>query len=301
MNNHPEPSQPKQIQFNANPFSLAFDAMSRAFKINQNPAIVIIIGAIIIAVGNQIFGNLPDFLTKVGEGSGSKDTELALGVVGFVFSLVFLVISTVVGTIWAGFVAFVGLKNAQHESTQVQPSLRTALSKFWTIFGVNFMVGLYALACLMPSIILLLVGIALLAGNLDGVAVGVFIATGILFIVGLVFSIRISIARSLSIFAMFDENLGVFPAMKRSVELTKTRVMEAWGMAFPGAIIPIIGPLLTTCALGSHYLQLKVYRDNSAELPKVHILSWLPLIGLGLLLIVIFLIGATLGALYASV
>jgi len=271
--------------------------MSKAFKINQNPAIVIIVGAIILAVANQVFGNLPSFLDSIGEDTRSNDISTAITVISSVFTLLFLVVSVFVSTLWAGFVSLVGVNNAQDESVSVKASLKTSLSKFWTVLGINLIIGLVTVALLLPGAVIALVGAGLLGTDMDSAAVIAFILAGLFTIFGIIFAVRYSPARNLSLNAVFDENLSALSAMKRSVVLTKNRVIETWGMSFPGTIVPIVGPLLATCGLGAHYLQLKVYRDNSAALPKVHILSWLPI----MLLVAGFLLVGLIGAIIALV
>ncbi len=297
MNKLQEHSKPKQIQFNNNPFSLAFNEMSKAFKINQNPAVVIIVGAIVIAVANQIFGNVPSFLDSINENTKSNSLSTTISAFSSIFVLVFFIASIFVSTVWAGFVGLIGVSNAKDESVHVQASFRASLSKFWTILGINLMIGLVSVALLMPSAIIALVGVGLLSADLNVIAVLAFVFSGLLFIGGIVLAVRYSLARNLSLYAVFDESLSAFPAMKRSATLTKKRLIETWGMSFPGTIIPIVGPLLATCGLGAHYLQLKVYKDSSAELPKVHILSWLPV----MLIVAGFLLVGFVGAVIALI
>lgn len=279
QHNKPHESTPKQINFNPNPFGLAFNAMTEAFKINQNPAIVIIVGAIIIGVTNQIGGYIPDLLRMLTSDS-SDNTKSAVTAIGGLFSIAFFIITMIVSVVWSGFLGFLGIKNAKGISVAIGQCVKAGLAKFWTILGISLFIGVLVFACLIPAIILAVSGGVLLAMEQEGVSAGIFIASGLLLIGGIVFAIRLSLARSLSIYIALDENLGAFESMRRSVTLTKNRLIEAWGMTFPGYIVPIVGPVLTSCGIGSYYLQLKVYRDNSVELPKVHILSWLPLMAL---------------------
>lgn len=295
MSKQLEHPAPKQITFNNNPFSLAFDQMSRAFKINQNPAITIIIGSIILYIANQIISNIPSLLNSIGENTSSDGAKIGLGLISIVIGLISIVLSLLISTVWAGFTAYVGLKNARSESVDTMPSVKYAFSKFGTVFIINLVVSLLVLACFVPSLVVGAIGAILLGANIDIGAVLAFILGGILAIAGIVVAIRIGFARSLSVYAAFDEDSGALDAMKRSVSLTKSRLMEVWGMSFPGAIVPIVGPLLTVCGLGAHYLQLKVYKDNSAELPKVSAISWIPLF----LLIGIALIAGFIGLIIA--
>jgi hypothetical protein len=287
----------KQIQFNANPWSLAFNSLSQVFKINQNPAITIIVGSIIIWIANQVLSNIPDVLNAV-VSDADEGTRMGVQMFGIIFSLGFFAVSIFVSTLWAGFTAFVGVKNARGERVAVGESLKAGLSKFWSVFAVNFMIGLFGLLCLLPAIAIVIAGVVLIAADQDGVAAGLFIASGIAAVVGLFFAIRISFQRALSLYSVFDENSGVFESMSRSVVLTKGRLIEIWGVSFT-SIIPFVGELLKVCGLGSHYLQLKVYRDHNVEMPKVHILSWLPAILLGVSALFVMLL-AGLFALIAA-
>lgn len=299
MNNSQEAPAPKQILFNNNPFSLAFNAMSQAFKINQNPSITIIVGSIVIWLANQISGASDDLTNILAESTDSEGARVAILLLGVGISIVAMIATVFVSTVWAGFMAYVGTKNARLESTSVKQAFRTALSKFWTILGINLFIGLLVVACLLPAIIFAISGTLISFSN-DTTGAVLMILAGLLGIPGLVFAIRLSFSRGLSLYTVFDENLGAFDAMKRSIALTKGRLMEVWGMSFPGAIIPIVGPLLTCCGLGAHYMQLKVYRDHDAPMPKVHILSWLPLIALVALFLFIALFMLLIGALVAS-
>lgn len=290
MNNEHLKAEQKQIQYNTNPFSLIFDAFSRAFKINQNVAITVLVGGIIIYVGNQIFSNIPDILNTIGEGS-SKELSVGLGIASLLFSLGYIVVATVIDTLWRGFTAYAGLKNARWESTGFKDSFSQATKAFWKVICISIISGLWMFAYLLPSIFVMIVGIVLLAADQTAAGTGVLISAGILFVVGLVFSQRFWISRTLSYFAAFDENLGVFASMDRSKQLTKNRLMEMWGVTFAAAIVPIISPVLTAFGIGMYYLQLKVYRDHKVELPKTHILSWLPVMLFGLIALFVIPIG----------
>ena len=76
--------------------------------------------------------------------------------------------------------------------------------------------------------------------------------------------------------------------------------MEMWGVTFASAIVPIISPVLTAFGIGMYYLQLKVYRDHKVELPKTHILSWLPVMLFGFVFIFALLIGLIILAAYSA-
>jgi hypothetical protein len=299
MNKLHEHSQPKQIQFNNNPFSLAFNGMSKAFTINQNPAILIIVGAASLAIANQIFGNVPGFLGDFGDSTGNDGLSAALTIMSVLFFVIYMPVSIFVSTLWTGFVSLVGMSNAKDESLQIKSGLRRSLSKFWTVFGINFIIGLVSFALLIPAMIAMITG-GVLAGTDNTLASTlVFILSAILAIGGMFMAIRYSLARALSTYAVFDENLSFSAAMNRSVKLTKGRLIEVWGMGFPG-IVPFAGPLLATCGLGAHFLQLKTYRDNSADMPKIHILSWLPLMLIGALALFVLLVAGLILLIVAS-
>jgi hypothetical protein len=284
MNTTTQQEPTTQVRFNNNPWTLAFDSLSRAFKINQNPAIAIIVGSIIM-----------DTLTQ-GADESTRAGVLAFGVI---FSLGFTLVSLFVATLWSGFTAHVGLKNAKAERTEVGLSLKAGLAKLWQVFAINFMVGLFGLLCFIPSIIVLIIGAVFMAMDQTGVAAGIFIASALLGAAGAFFAIRITFQRALSLFALYDENSGVFGSMSRSVALTKGRLMEIWGVSFT-SIVPFVGELLKVCGLGSHYLQLKVYRDHNTEMPKVHILSWLPLFFVGGIALIVMLLGGLIALLAAA-
>lgn len=285
--------QSKQITFNNNPFSLAFAELSKAFKINQNPSIAIIVGGIVIGAVNQIAGYVPD-LFRVFIDKNDDAAMLAFGVFSVVFGLGVFVVSILVSTIWSGFITHVGLVNAMEKQTTFKGGLRVSLGKFWSVLGLNIMIGLITLSCLLPAIITVIFGSIMVGLDQDEVGAGLFIASGVLAIVGVVFAIRLGLARTLSLYALLDEDLGIFGSMSRSIALTKGRLIEAWGMTFPGVIVPIVGGLLGVCGMGAHYLQLKVYKDHGVELPKVHILSWLPLMLLGGVLALVVITGLLL-------
>jgi hypothetical protein len=300
MTNSIDKSAPKQITFNTNPFSVAFGAMSRMFKINQNPAIAIIVGGIIVGVINQITSSASNVGNTFFDESASDTAKAGLVIFSVLFWLAFIFISTLVANVWSGFVTYAGLMNARYESVQVKPSLRFALGKFWRILGLSIIMSLVWAVFLFPAIVVLITAVVIHTQDNINSAIGVYIAAGLVAIVGIVFAARYALSKSLSLYAMFDESLSISASLKRSSELTKSRLIEVWGMSFPGAIIPIIGTVLTTAGMGDYYLQLKTYRDHKAELPKTHILSWLPVMLLAFIALLALLIGGIALAIYAS-
>lgn len=281
MNNEQSSDKPKQILYNNNPFSLAFDAFSRAFKINQNPAIAVLVGGIVIYIANQVFGNLPDVFNYFAEKSPNEGQKIGFSIASLILSLGYIITSAIVNSLWLGFTAFVGLKNAKSESTTFGEGLRSSAKSFWKILATGILLGLIGFAFLLPAIVVGIVGAVLAVTDQKEIAVGTIIFAVVLAFVGLFFAFRFSIARTLTYYAMMDENLGIFESMNLSKNLTKNRLIEMMGMSFAGAIVPVISPVLVAFGLGAHYLQLKVYREYKADIPKTHILSWLPIMLIG--------------------
>jgi hypothetical protein len=238
---------------------------------------------------------MPDFLRMLSENNSSESQRLGLIMGSVVFSLVYILVSIVVETIWRGFISYVGLKNAQSEGTTVGVGFRTALRAFWKILGTSILIGLIAFLFFLPAILVGITGAVFAAGDQEGLATGVIIAACLLAVGGAVFAVRFNVSLALTYYAMFDENLGIQASMARSRSLTKGRLMEMLGMTFAAAIVPVISPVLIAFGIGAYYLQLKVYRDHNVELPKTHILSWLPLMFIAFIAFIVFLIAVFAG------
>lgn len=278
--------EPKQIQFNNNPFSLTFEAMTRAFRINQALAITVLVGGIIMGLGNQILNYTPDVFNAVARNS-DESVAAVLTAISVVLTLFLVLLSLFVNIVWVGFTAFAGLRNARYEQTTIGAAFRAGLKVFWKVLATALFIGLIVSAFILPSIVTAIIGGILVANDQNGVSIGVFMAAGLLFIAGLFMAIRYNVARSLAYYAMIDENLSIMQSLSRSKQLTNGRLIEMIGVTGAASIVPVISPVLMAFGVGSYYLQLKVYRDNDAPMPKIHILSWLPI---GLMILYTFVV-----------
>lgn len=115
----------------------------------------------------------------------------------------------------------------------------------------------------------------------------------VLFIVpGVIFAARFS----LSPLIMFEENMSVIAAMKRSAKLTKGHVNEMLGALFAGAFMGSQGLLIGAIGLAplvGRYHDLKLLDESGAPKPKVHWLNYTYLIGVVLVVLLAILMGVS--------
>lgn len=82
---------------------------------------------------------------------------------------------------------------------------------------------------------------------------------------------------SMTFVAMFDEDLGVFAAMKRSKELAKGHVVEVLGALVAGSFLSggLLGLATGVAPLIGRYQQLKALKASGHAKPQVHWLNYI--------------------------
>lgn len=283
-------------EYNTNPFSLAFKALSDGFKRNQNPVIAILVGGFIMSMLQQIPNLVSNASTMFGDSNSSSSLQAGSAMVLFLFLGVAFIVSIFVQVVWQGFCVHVGLTNAQEKTATVKGSLNIALSKFFKLFAIQLIIGLISLAWLLPSFLAASIALIFLSIDQNVIATSGFVVAGILFAAGIFMSIRAQLSRSLAYYSLYDGKAGSYEAVRDSVVLTKGRLMEVFGLSFATAIVPFISVALNPLGFGAYYCQLKSYRTAGVQIPKTHILSWLPVIVIGC----VFLLGLFIGLMVAA-
>ena len=280
--------------FERNPFVLIFRSFSDGLRRNQNAVVGLLVASITIGIVNQLPNMFSQFVGIFGGDSPSQDTEIILGVMVVGILAVATLLSVFMQVVWNGFSSYVGVRNASGLSVNVSEALQIGFKRFFAVASIYFITLLIGIVWLLPAAMAFTGAFILLAADQREVAVGGFIASGVLLLFGIVMSVRAQLKRSLATFILFEENQGSMSALSNSIAITKNRLVELLGISFASAIIPVIGSTLYAVGMGTYYKQLKQYRDAHAALPKTHILSWLPLILLGSFLVFILLIAAVI-------
>lgn len=253
MNTTAQPStKPKTSKFTfiSNPFTSSFEGMSKLFKHNQTPAIVILILSFFGAIFN-LFSSFPSSSNNSSTTtSGSVDNEIIAPFVAFavVIFLIFMVISIIVSVLYTGVVNYVTWKTSRGESTDLGEALRETMKRFWRILELQIIVGLK-------------------------------IFLGIIFFI--VPGIRAALRYQMVFIAMFDEDLGVQKSMDRIKALTHKNLMEVFGIMTVSQLLFPVAILIQMGGESVLYPQLKQLKDNNLPKPETHWLNYLGFIIFG--------------------
>lgn len=246
-------------EYISNPFKLIFKGFDSLFKHNQTMSIVILALTLLGSFG-QIFNAAGSSTTGGAAASSSANTgaEIALIVALIsIASLLFIAAILFFGTIINGAIAYVVYKTSKSETTNFSETMHAVFGKFWTILGVQIVVGLKILGGLL-----------------------LFIIPGI----------RAALRYNFVLLPIFDEDATVGKAMQRSKQLTKDHLIEVFGMVTAAAIIPIVGPLMQYGGQSVMYPQLKRLKDSNGAKPPVHWLNYLGFVLIGLFVLFIAMI-----------
>lgn len=189
----------------------------------------------------------------------------------FVPSLIFLLVSLVIGLVLVGSYAIIAGKSANEEKITTKESYKQAFKRFLPSLALAI---IWSILYLLLSLLLILPGIYFAA------------------------------RASLSLIVMYQEGLGPIAAIKRSFILTKGHVIEMLGAITASLVISGGGSGLLTGALSlaplvGRYNDLKKLKESGAPKPKIHYLNW---VTIGVL--VLFIVGyfGTIGFLaYSSI
>lgn len=286
-------TEKRVLQFDPNPFTLTYKSFIQAYKINQNPLLTILIGSVVIGVVGQVVNVILQLMPSSSNGD-AKASAIEIVIALFIL-FVFAPLQLLFAGFWTGFCSLIGLKSAYMRSIDTMAAAKYALRKLLKVLGLTLIIGFTTISFVLPAVALGIVGIILQTEHATAAAIILYVLAAMALIVGVVYSARYSLSRSLSVYALLDEQLSISDAMKRSKQLTRSRLIEIWGMTFAGSVIPVVSSALIVCCMSSHYVQLKTYVDAKAALPPRHIASWLPVAVLGFVLFLVLAAGLIIG------
>lgn len=270
----------QDYKYNSNPFTLAFDAMSRMFNSNSGWAIAIIVLGFLGAVWQGI-SNLLSLIpgdTSTTSSSTTSSTALSSGEAVAVIILVAVIAVIVIGVIIVaaalqtyimGMFAYVALQSEQGKSVTFSEAFHATTKRFWRMFWAQLLADLK-----------------------------IFGWTLLLIVPGIIAALRYAL---LSFVIMDDHNTkGVKAAHDRVKAVTKGRLIEVMGLCVAAGIIPIVTGVLQYAGGAAQYRQLAHTYDEKIERPKVHWLNYLAFMLFGGFLLVIVLIAIVVAAIIAA-
>lgn len=271
----PPPIAPRKsaVQYNSNPFTLAFDALGRFFSHNAAWAAVIIVigflGFMVQIVTNAVApsgGTSTRSTTPAAtEGVGSFEPAqiVIFAAIILIVTLVIIVAATAIGTFINGMFAYVALKSEEGKSVSLSEAFRETSSRFYRLFFASLLAALKITGWML------------------------------LFIVpGIIAAYRYTLLPYLIMDESTDEK-GVRDAHTKTKLLVKGRLFEIFGIAFVTGIIPFVGELLGISGYAASYRQLSATKEDPSQRPSVH---WLNYVGLALIAVafLIFVLAAIL-------
>lgn len=237
-----ESQSPKTSKFNfiSNPFTSSFDGMSRLFKRNQTPAIVILV----LSLFGGFINSFSSFPTSGSSTTSSPGSEVSAPVIGVitVFIILFILASIFIGVLYSGVVNYVAWKTSRDESTDLGEALRESMKRFWRILEIQIIVG-----------------------------IKIFFG----FIFFIVPGVRAALRYQMVYMAMFDEDLNATKSMARIKALTKNNLMEVFGIITVSQLLFPVAILIQMGGEAVLYPQLKELKDNNLPKPQTHWLNYL--------------------------
>lgn len=265
---------PAPATYDSNPFTLSFNAVSTFFRTNIGWAIAFIILGflgflvrLIQTITENIRNGNADVSTMHSASSLNQpniSVIIAIIIVVMVLLIFAIVIGTVVQTFIQGMVSYVSLQSLKGRSVSLHEAFEATIKRFWRLFGAKMLATLK------------IIGWTLL-----------FIVPGII----------AALRYTLLPFVIMDEEPNhdsVVASHNRVKHLTKGKLLEVFGVATVGSIIPIVGSLVSLTGNGALYRQLQVYNDANFEKPKTHWLNYLGIILIACLLIFMLILGGIL-------
>ena len=228
-----------QTNYISNPFKVIFAGFGNMFKYNQHLSIILLIASLFMSGG----GSLSDASGASSDSfNPSHEQVIIILIVVGVLLLALVPLIIFLSTMYYGIASYTALKTARHETTTFKEAWNTSLRKFWTILGINIIVGLKVLGGLL-----------------------LFIIPGI----------RAMLRYNMVHMFVFDENTGVKDSVGKSKELAKDHLIEIFGMTFAAGIIPIVGGLMQIGGQSVMYPQLRQLKSTPSQKPHVHWLNYL--------------------------
>ncbi len=254
-------------EYNSNPFTLAFDSMSRMFNKNAPWAITVLVLALFGFFG-QLGSNIATTLSDNSASTESYSTSMsssssldvssivAIVIVVSVGVIIFGTLAAIVSTYIQGMFSYVALKSEEDKEVTFNEAFQATSKRFWRLFFAQLLAYLK------------IVGWTLL-----------FIIPGII----------ASLRYRLLPYIIMNEpetETGITKAHDDSKTLVKGRLMEVFGVATVATVIPILGTLLGLSGNAALHNQLGYYNKSGLEKPKIH---WLNYIGLILIALITML------------
>lgn len=262
-------------EYNSNPFTLSFKGFGLFAQYAKNILIIMIILSSIGFLFNAL-SYIPDSpnnnITPVEQSASVSSTSdpvnivmismVILGISGIL--IVIFAITLLISALYKGFVA-AGTVSAMNEKSI---SVREAFSQATNRLGVLFKAEIITTLKIIGGYILLIVP-------------------------GVRAQLRY---QSTPYIIMSNKDITATLAIAQSKELYKKHLMEAFGIATVGAIIPFIGQSIMAAGMTLSVNQLTQYKTNNLETPKTH---WLNYIGLLFIVFVMLLISSAIFLVFA--
>lgn len=243
----------KKIIYETNPLQLLLNGLNKLFKNNQSLTIFILVISLVELGFSFSQKPIENFVqTFTNKSSGLFNINLAT----FIIVILFILISIIFNTLISGMSAYLATSNANNKRSTIKQAYQASLSKFWTVFGVNFMVAL---------------------------------KTILGFILFIIPGIRAMIRYNFSLIYVFDENTNVKQSMKKSRQLSEGHLIEIMGLMIWSGIVPLINSITVIGSKSELYHQLKALKSSPHKLPPVHLLNYLIIILLTLILVIFLL------------
>lgn len=242
----------KNTSYISNPFKVIFTGLSNLFKYNQNLAIILLVVGLLGSGGQALPGNSSSSSFT----SPSSEQIMTILVVVAVAMIILLPLFIFLGTMYNGIAAFTALNTSRQKTVTFAEAWKASLNKFWTLLGINIIVGLKVIGGLL-----------------------LFIVPGI----------RAALRYNMVHIHVFDQNTGVSDSIDRAKLLTKDHLIEVLGMTFAAGIVPIVGNIMAVGGQSIMYSQLMTLKSSAHEKPPVHWLNYLVFIIIGVFLLLAIL------------
>ncbi len=269
--------------YDSNPFTLAFNSLTRMFNKNVGWAIAILVLGFFSFIGQSISNLSSNSYTPSSTPSSQvqdypslgmpnpnprtdvSDTNvaavIAIALLVLVIVTAIIVVGTAISVFIGGMFSYVALQSEKEKSVSFSEAWEATAKRFWRLLGAQLLAGLK-----------------------------IFGWTLLLIVPGIIAAFRYALLPYV-IMAEGADSKGVIKSHDSTKALVKGRLMEVFGVATVAGIIPFIGSLLGITGNAALYTQMKAYSDAGVEKPKIHWLNYLGLILLGALFAFILLIG----------
>lgn len=256
------PELKNKKEYNSNPFTLSFDALSRFFNNNMPWAIVLIVLGVVgflFQLGSNLSSLSSSNSSSAPAPASSTSLDPAVIAAIIIFVLVFVLLVLIVGSIikvyFDGMFAYVALKSEEEQSASFGEAFEAVTKRFWRLFGAQLLAMLKIFGWLL------------------------------LFIVpGIVAALRYSLLPYV-IMNESENEKGVGDSHTKTKALSRGRLVEVFGVATAAGIIPVIGSIVSLSGKAALFNQFSYYNQHNLEKPKVHWLNYLGFVLLALLLL----------------